>query len=365
VATNRTTYRQGQRWPGGRIHIQKDGRPLFIIERKVNNRRFHVSTRAHTWTAAMEQLQRFESNPDEYRPEGGRGDPLLLTDKLIFAYGDYLVDVKHTTAKHAREMSSRLADWAEDLDGRDLRRLSLRDDIKAALDRRGVGRAHRIIAIKALFAWLRKERNLLSSAEDKTLDLPVPQAIPEKWKRRKAVPFSDVQAVMRHLAPVYRDVLHVLASTGFHVTELERLVRNPESEIVYKRGRIRAVLRARHKIGEPTTTPIKDPAALAAAERLRERGEMPRKINDAIKAACRAAKVPEFTAGVMRHSVATWLIERGEIPALVSQFLHHKDPRTTKRFYADVSVPSADVTVPRLRVVEGMGRARRQKKAGR
>lgn len=358
-------YKDGDRWPGGRIHIQKDGRPLFIIERRVRGRRFHVSTRAHTWPAAMKQLERFESNPDEYRPEGGSGELLLLTDKLILEYGDYLVDVKRTTAKHAREMCSRLADWAEDLEGRDLRRLSLRDDVKAALDSRKVGRAHRIIAIKSLMAWLRKERHLVTSGQDVTLDLPVPQAVPEKWKRRKAVPFRDVQSVMKHLAPVYRDVLHVLASTGFHVTELERLIRNPESEIVYKRGRIRAVLRARHKIGEPTTTPIKDPAALAAAERLRERGEMPRKINDALKAACRAAHVPEFTAGVMRHSVATWLIERGEIPALVSQFLHHKDPRTTKRFYADVSVPSADVTVPRLRVVEGSGRTGSEKKRRR
>lgn len=354
-------YKDGDRWPGGRIHVQKDGRPLFIIERRVNRRRFHVSTRCHAWGPAMKQLERFEANPSEYRPEGGEGDPLTLTDQIILEYGDYLLDTKGTTAKHAREMCSRLGDWAEDLDGRDLRRLSLRDDIKAALDRRGVGRAHRIIAIKSFMAWLRKERHLLTSAQDVTLDVVVPQAVPEKWKRRKAVPFKDVQAVMRHLAPAYRDVLHVLAASGFHVTELERLVRNPESEIVYKKGRVRAVLRARHKIGEPTTTPIKDAGALAAAERLRARGTMPRRLNAALRAACRAAKVAEFTAGVMRHTVATWLIDRGEIPALVSQFLNHKDPRTTRRFYTDVSIPSADVTVPPLRVVEG-GRTASAKK---
>ena len=59
----------------------------------------------------------------------------------------------------------------------------------------------------------------------------------------------------------------------------------------------------------------------------------------AVKAACRAAKIPPFTPGRFRHSVATWAINEGADPATVAAFLNHKSPRTTMRFYATHAVP--------------------------
>jgi len=338
-----------QRWPGGYVHLQANGEQLFIIERRVRGHRFHVSTRCHTLRGAMKQLERFEANPGAYAPEGEAPEQgLVLTAELLLAFHDWQLQ-KGNTRKHANEMVSRLADWTEDLRGRDLRQLSLRDDVKPALERRGTSRAHRIIALKAFFGWLRKERHLLTSAQDCTLDLPVPQASPAKHRRRKAVALETVRAAAAGLAPAYRDMLVVLAGTGWHVTELERFVRHPESELVYaRREDTLAVLTTRHKGGELTRTPVNDGEVLAAAERLKARGELPRRANEALKSACRAAAVPPFTFGVMRHTVATWAVERGGVPAQVAEFLGHKDARTTRRFYTDVAVPTVPVPLPSL-----------------
>lgn len=351
-------------WTGGYIHWQKDGRPLYIIERRVHRERFHISTRCHSLEAAEKQLRRFEADPLGYSPAGDANSlPLRLTAELGDKFHDWQL-AKGNTAKHANEMANRISDWMEDLQGMDLRKLSLRDHIKPALDRHKGSRAHRIIALKSFYAWLRKERHLLTSAQDPTLDLPVPQAVPEKQRRRKAVDFENVRAAAQHLAPAYRDALVVLAHIGWHVTELERLIRDPESEIVHvRRDGVIAVLIVRHKIGDKTRTPVTDRAVLAAAERLRDGGVVPRRMNDALKLACRAAGVPEFTYGVMRHSVATWAVDQGSDPKDVSAFLNHRDPRTTARFYTDQSIPTVTVTVPRLRVIKG-GKPTRKKSSG-
>lgn len=339
-----------QRWPGGYIHTQADGLQLFIIERRVRGHRFHVSTRCHSLRGAMKQLERFEADPLGYAPEGEAPEQgLVLTAELVGQFHAWQLD-KGNTRKHANEMAGRLADWIEDLGGKDLRQLHLRDDVKPALERRRTSRAHRIIALKSFFAWLRKERHLLTSAQDCTLDLPVPQAQPAKHRRRKAVAFEAVQAAAAVLAPAYRDMLVVLAGTGWHVTELERFARSPESELVYaRREDTLAVLTTRHKGGEMTRTPVNDSEVLAAAERLRSRRELPRKANEAVKAACRAAGVAPFTLGVLRHSVATWSVERGAAPQQVAEFLGHKDARTTRRFYTDVAVPTVLVPLPSLK----------------
>jgi integrase len=345
-----------ERWPGGYVHRQKDGQPLFIIERRVRGRRFHVSTRCHSLRAAMKQLERFEADPLGYAPEGEeREQGLVLTAQLVQEFHAWQL-AKGNTRRHANDMAHRLADWVEDFGGKDLRQLSLRDDIKPALQRRPTNRAHRIIALKAFFSWLRKEKHLLTSAQDATLDLPVPQARPEKHRRRKAVELETVRAAAEGLAPAYRDMLTVLAGTGWHVTELERFVRHPESELVYaRRGDTLAVLVTRHKSGGHTRTPVNDGEVLAAAERLRARGELPRKPNEALKAACRAAGVAPFTFGVMRHTVATWAVEHGALPSQVAEFLDHKDKSTTKRFYQDVAVPTVQVPLPSLRLLKGEG----------
>lgn len=336
---------------GGHVHTEKDGRVVFIIERQVKGHRFHVSTRCNTERAALKQLERFEADPFNYRPEGGDGeDPVPMTHELIIEFEKWSIEKRGNTPKHAREMSRRLNEWAQVLSGVDLRKATLRSHVAPALEK-WAGQQHRIIALKSFYAWLRKTKHLLTSANDPTLDLPVPQGTPEKHRRRKAVSWEDVEKAFRCIDPAYRDMLQLLAATGWHTTELERFARDDESEIIIpstrvldKRGNVvLAVLMARHKTGGWTRTPLVEPVHVAAAKAFRERRSVPRRANAAVKAACVAAGVPVFTLGVMRHSVATWAIELGATEKEASEYLGHESKKTTRMFYIDVAVPTATV----------------------
>lgn len=345
--------RKGGKWPGGYVSVGDDGQQLFVIEKMLKGRRYHVSTGAHDWVQAGKQWERFLAAPDAYQPQDTSParpeEPLYLTADLVLQYRDWMLSrANPSSRRHANEMAHRLADWTEDLAGVDLRRATLHDHLKPAVERRETSRQHRIIAIKGLYAWLRRERGLLTSAQDPSLDLAVPQGSPEKHRRRKAVPLEHVQKVLAKLKDGYKDCLLLLASTGWHVSELERFVRDDEARVAPGAGQVLGVLQVRHKSGETTRTPVVDAEALAAAKRLRERREVPRKLNAAIYAACDKAKVTRFSPGVMRHSVATWAIEAGQLPEQVAEFLGHKSKSTTLKFYADVAVPTVALRLPKL-----------------
>lgn len=330
------------------MHRQRDGQPLFIIARTIEGKRFHVSTRAHNLTAAMKQLERFEADPWNYSPAGVEAEPpLVLTRQLILEHRQWSLTIKGNTTHHANDVAHRLGEWGRALGQRDLRKLSLRHDIKPALDRWETSRRHRIIALKSFFAWLRKEKHLLVSAQDPTLDLPVPQATPEKARRRKVVEPARVRAAWRCLKGRYADMLEVLAATGMHVSELERFIRQDEAHLVHGKKPL-AVLVTRHKTGVLTRIPLNDPAHVRAAERLKKGGTVPRWFRLHLKAACEKAGVEPFTPGVLRHSVATHAVASGATPDEVAAFLHHRDKRTTEKFYIDVAAPKLQVPVMRM-----------------
>lgn len=344
-------------WEGGYIRHGKKG-PTYVIEREVGGERFHISTRCRTRRSALKQLERFEASPLAYRPQGDEDDshqrePIHLTETLVEEFTKWQIHEKHNTRKHSKEMGNRLTDWMEDLGAVDLRETNLRDHIIPALEKRDSNRKHRIIALKSFYAWLRTTKHVLTSADDPTLDLKVPQAVPEKQRRRKALARERVLLALAKLEGAHRDCLLLLMATGMHVTELERFARDDESHLVeLPRGAPGlAVLVVRHKSGEPYRVTLQHQEHVDAAVRLRARRSIPRRLNHEVKAACRDAKVEPFTLGVMRHSVATWAVEDGADPRDVSQFLNHKDPRTTARFYTDVAAPS--IRVPVLRVVDG------------
>lgn len=335
------------------MHLGEGGEPLYVIEREVAGKRFHLSTRTHSLRAAMKHLERFEMDPLAYKAGGAAGiqleEPLYLTAELALEYrGWMLTRPRPATRRHANEMAHRLADWTEDLSGVDLRKATLLGHLKPALARRTTSRQHRIIALKGFYGWLRKEKGLLKAAEDATLDLAVPQASPEKHRRRKAVPIASVRAALAGLGPAHRDCLLLLAATGWHLSELERFARTDSARIAPGKGKVLGVLQVLHKSGATTRTPVVIQEVLEAAERIRERGTLPRKFNAAIRAACIAAEVEEFTAGVMRHSVATWAVEAGQSPAQVAEYLGHRDKNTTLRFYADAAVPTVRLRLPKL-----------------
>lgn len=331
-------------WPGY-VHRQKNGKPLFIIEKQVGGRRFHVSTRANNITAAMEQLARFQANPEAYEPSGSTGRPVRFTAELLRDFRAWQRTAKRVSPKHARDVAKYLADWGDDIGNRDVRALSP-SDLREMVGRRA-SKAHRIAAIKVFFGWLRLERGLIRSHQDATLDLKVPQSTPEKHRRRKVLDFAAVQAAMEYLGADAKACVTLLCATGWHRTELDRFARSGELHI---EGR-KAVAVTPHKSGELARTPLEHKAHVEAAKHLRARGCVPVRLWRELHAASKAAKLLRekwLSPGVFRHSVATWAVEDGASLEEVSRFLGHKDPRTTRRFYVDLRAPvdSIPVRVP-------------------
>jgi integrase len=325
-------------WDGGFIRLEADGRKVYWIRKSVNGIRREVSTRCTKSSAAEKHWERFQKDPLGYKPEGDAPpEALLFTEDLLEEFLAWSRDTVGNTGKYVGQQRIYLKWWGRVLDGKDLRSLSLARDILAPLSEKKA-RAMRIRQIKRLFSYLVGERHLLKPAEDPTFrTLRAPQARPEQARRVKAFGPEDFKAVRAHLVGHWRDGLDVLAGTGWHVEELGRFARG--GEIAKHRQRGTPVLVCQQsKVGDTLRTEVSEEVALAGA-RLLERGTFDRdKFDDAIAAAAAAAGV-DLTAGRFRHSVATWAIDAGEDIERVSQFLNHKDARTTRRFYATHATP--------------------------
>ncbi len=340
------TPRDRAEWEGlgGRIRFDAKGRSVYVIRRQIDGRRFEVSTRCHTLSAALRQLSRFEAEPAAYRAGGDHLPAVYLDEDLV---RDFLAwsKAKGNTARWRGQQRLYLAWWAEKLRGVDLRGADLGGTILPAL-RGAPARPQRIAVLKVLYTWLRRERRAISAAEDPTLDaLSVPQSKPEQLRRVKAVPREHVALAIEHLgSDRWRNLLRVLAGTGMHVSELERFAASGSTEPLPRDGRAEgaegAVVIPSTKAGEPLRVAVSR-EVLTAAEAVLEAGPFDRqKLAKSLKAACLAAKIPPFTAGRMRHAVATWAVNAGANVAAVSTFLGHKSPRTTRRFYATLATPA-------------------------
>lgn len=330
-------------WPGGRIWTGADGTTTYVIRRKVNGRTYEVSTRCTALRAAMAHLARFEADPEGYDPSGGQGERLTLDLDRARAFLRWSLEDKGNTPQWVRQQKRYLVWWMEVLGGMDLRRVSLRHHIMPALD--GVtGRRHRIEVIKAFYSWLRRERALLTAAQDPTYGaLPVPQLRPEQWRRPKSFARETHAAVLRGLTGPWPDLLTVLAGTGWHVTELSRfakagIVAELPSSASRDHGAAAVLVCPRRKSGEEQRTPVSHDVA-EAAKRVRKRGGFSVvRLYKAVSSACAAAGVEPYSPGQYRHAVATWAIEQGADPAAVAAFLGHKSASTTRRFYATLAV---------------------------
>lgn len=347
-------------WPGYR----RAG--VFVIEKKINGVKFHVSTRATTLRAAMKQLERFEADPGAFRAVGTeKRQALLLDSDLIDAFHAW--HLPQVTRKWALIVRSRLYDWADHFAGADLRNLNLIEDLKPHL--KGATQTHhRAKAIKLLFGWLRSERGLVTRAQDVTLDLSIPVLKAAQVSgESKAVSWDDVQAVASVLAPHVRDVLVVLCATGWHVEEIRRfseagLMRQPTAA---DNPNALLVITTVHKTGRRHSTALVHQDHVDAAKRVREAGKVIDN-NRLRKHMLRAARVvterrrekdPEakvlepFQLGSIRHSVATWLRQAGVTDDAIAAFLGHESKSTTRKHYIDHQVPALVLPRSALRVV--------------
>src|SRR5689334_11318266 len=100
-----------EKWPGGHVHRQADGAPLYVIARTIQGERFHLSTRTHTITAALKQLEKFEADPHGYSPAGAEAEPpVLLTRQLVLEHRKWSIEVKRNTTRHANDVAHRLGE---------------------------------------------------------------------------------------------------------------------------------------------------------------------------------------------------------------------------------------------------------------
>jgi hypothetical protein len=346
-------------WPGY-IHRRKDGRPLFILERQMTidgqRHRFHVSTRATSLKAALEQLARFESDPFAYNPVGGDlRAPLVLTADLADKFFRHQL-ARGLSRKYARETLTWLGRWGKSLKTVDLRRMQLARDVLPVLDAASGARRPMMAALKTFMTWLRLERHELTSAEDVTRDLRLPQADVARHKKRVAHDVSHVRKALAKLKGVYRDALLFQAATACHISELERFVRDERSKLdVFDKpkrladgSQALAVVSVWHKTKKTHRLALVRREAVEAAQRLLDRGTLPprNKLNEAVYAACVAAKVPRFSFA-LRHSVLTWGAKRGVSEERLAQHAGHEDVRTTRR-YVDVDLPLAAIPAEKL-----------------
>lgn len=346
-----------KKWAGGYVRRGKRG-DAFIIERFINGRRYHVTTKCRTKDAALKELARFEADPDGYIPMEGVGSRQLeITSDLVLEFRDWMISAKRDTRAWAYDVARYLADWIEDLNGRDLRHVSMTDHLKPALARRVTSRKHRVEAIKSFCKWMRTEKGLLEFYEDPTVDLMVPKTVAAKLKRKKVISEAQLLAVLPHLPEESRDVLIVQVGTAWHLSEVRRfaeggwIVREPYEGFI-------ARLVTKHKSGEPIPTGLEFPEHLEAAERVRARGRLKsnKTLTVHLKAACTKAGVEQFRNGVMRHSVLTWGRQRGASIQSLSEFAGHRSEATTRNHYIDMAEPAVRIPVlriPTLRLVSG------------
>ncbi len=341
---------RSRKWDGGYISVAG----IYVIYKRVRGKLYEMSTRATSSRAANAHWIRFQSDPENYKPEGEapRG-ALLLNQEVGRAFLLWSRDVKHNTPTHVRDQKRALAWWEEQLSGVDLRTVKA-SRLVAALDTATTGRKQKIATLKTFYSWLIRERHAVEANEDPTLGLSVPQARPKQWETVKAITRDQYTAALAALDGEWRDGLMVLGGTGWHVSELARFA---VSGSVEKHPIIEGpvLVCPQTKGGEPLRTQVGRDTA-EAAKRIRARGSFD---YFRFRAALRGTGAT-FNPGYLRHSVATWAINSGASPAAVAAFLNHKSPLTTKRFYATHAVPAK---VPTLADLE-RAQPKRRKRTG-
>jgi hypothetical protein len=352
-------------WDGGRIRKDSRGRDVYVIRQQINGKRYEVSTRAHSARAALEQLKRFQADPEAYDPRGNYdAAPIYLDEDLSEEFEDWSLNVKKNTPKWVNDQRAALAWWADRLRTTNLRGASLDDDIKPHLAN-APGWPNKARVLKTLYSWLRTERagdstRRIKLADDPTAGkmLKVPQA--KGSDEPVAIPWASLEKVRGHMVGPHRDAFILQMESGWHVTEIDRFTRagtiSEPNDVQRARG-VHAVLTVLHKSGAVHRTGVSADTA-AAAGRLRERGTF--SISDyhqSVKSACRAAGLKKpFGPGVLRHSVATRMVELGVPLPEVSTFLGHQSMQTTKKFYARFAVPENPLLVPPVPPTKSKGR---------
>lgn len=349
-----------EKWLGGYSRVGVRGR-TFVIERWIDGVHWHVSTKCRTERAALKELEKFEADPRGYRKaRSAKTQSAAMTPELI---AEYLADMERRDLDppYIKQHKVYLGQVMVQLAGADLARttfIELREAIErcGSPDFPGATRA-RQRAIKSFCKWMRREKGLLNRQNDPSLDLAVSHAIPEKNRRTKAMDLEVVEKTIALMPPDVADFAIVLAATGLHVRELQRLHEGQgglyEPAEWQRTEGVVLVLVVLHKRGTKHAVAITDPAAADAARRLMARKECPTKGRMSKQVKLINAKTGlKFSMGWLRHSVATWLAKKRVPEQDIANQLGHADTKMVRSTYIDLGIGAHPVPIPRLRVVK-------------
>lgn len=349
-------------WPG----YVRGG--VFVIEKRIGRKKFHKSTRCTSLRAALKQLERFEADPSAYDPATAAADgALVLDEKLIDEFHAW--HLEHVSRPWALDVRRLLVEWANHFRGADLRRLSLVRHIEPHL-KDAAQQHHRVSALKKLTKWLRKTEKLKRS-EDVTLDLSVPKM--GASEETKDMPFELVVETFPHLDLAMRDVVQVLAATGWHVNELRRFASEGviRERTEHDEPEVMGVIGVVHKNSllkrnrEKHFTKLVHAEHYDAAKRIRERGHlidrgaMRKRMVKAAEAVTlerrksdpKALAAPVVHLGSFRHSVTTWLAAGGLSDAQVAKYVGHKSEEMARKHYINAAKTALVLPRSALRVV--------------
>jgi integrase len=365
----------GPRDRAGRVWQSADGRRVYFIRRQVNGTRFEVSTRTSSLAAAMEHYRRFEADPEKYRdhPEGERRpDPVHLDEKLVEAFLAWSA-AKGNSRGWLRNQRQHLAWWSEKLRSRDLRTGHPRSvsiaDLRAALQATTSARQKEAV-LRTLYAWLRGGVKLADGrtvefgfADDPTWAKPhiTPPARPAQETTDKFIDPGDLATMLGYLDTVWAqrgntdeernrrgrrwgDILRLLDGCGMHVTEAVRFAAAgrieplPGGRKPTKREAV-VLLVPLHKSGAPYRVSVSQATADAAA-RVREAGSFSIAVfYGVLREAARQCGVAGVLPGRLRHTTAKHAVEAGATVEQVGNYLGHKSPATTRKYYATLGLP--------------------------
>ena len=342
-------------WPG----YVREG--LFIIEKRIGGKKFHVSTRCTSLRAALKQLERFEENPAAYSPRGVDAPaPLVLDLKMIDELHAWHAPTVSST-EWANDVKRTLKHWANHLKGADLRNLSLIDDLKPFIAGDAPSKPLRVASIKVLFRWLLREKGLITRAQNVAEEFITPPFKPrQQTGESKAIEFERLAKVVPLLKTEVRDVLELLAATGWHITEVQRFAKKEIGRFRLRdagdRPEVLATIGTRHKDGGKWHfTALLFQSHVDAAHRIRARGYVFNRtaLRRNLKKACEEAGVKAFNMGDMRASVLTWLRLAGVPMETAMLYVGHTSVETQNRFYVNAEVARAVLPQHALRVVQG------------
>jgi hypothetical protein len=300
-AKRRTATRAADRsgLAGLRAPAEANGLDLFIIERQIRGKRYHVSTGAHTITAAREpSSSASRRTPLATTRAGGDRPPAgHLTDKLVEEWEEFQL-AKGNTPVYVRDQGARCCGGCCVLGGADLRKLTLRQ-LREGLtgdSRRASTASSRS---RASSAGCAPRRGSCTTAQDATLDLRCRRLAREvdrraRWclaeRREAARPprgrgAADALRERRRTTSSSPAPMRAAGATACCCSP-RRAGTSPSSRRFIRGGEllrqasgdVLAVLVVRHKGGDLARTPIVHREHLEAAERLRASGEVPRNL---------------------------------------------------------------------------------------